>query len=146
MTGAGDESLLATYQRPSPDVSRYCEQRGFSSRVREGGFGYLVDRWTKVVADVETAYRGIFDEYLNDMDARKIIEELATYATDNEWAQVEAVLPSLDDRFHAATRPVEVCIWGELNAAKHGYRADRDWWYFRVPTNLERVGDRGRWP
>lgn len=137
---------MATYERPSLDVRRYCEERGFSSRVCEGGFDYLLERWTKIVAAVEEGYRLCFDEYLNDMDARKIIDELATYASDGEWAEVEDLLPSLDDRFHVATRPVEVCIWGEGNAAKHGYGADRDWWYFRVPTNLERVGDRGRWP
>ena len=127
-------------------MSRYSEQRGFSSRVREGGFGYLLDGWTKIVAEVETGYRGLFDEYLNDMDVRRIIDGLATHASDDEWDRVEALLPSLDERVHAATRPVEACIWGERNAAKHGYHADRDWWYFRVPTNLARVGDRGRWP
>jgi hypothetical protein len=137
---------MFSYPRPSPDVSRYCHERGFSPRVCEAGFGYLLDCWTKIVAEVEAGYRGLFDEYLNDVDARRIIDELASYASDAEWAEVEASLPSLDGRFHAATRPVEVCIWGEHNAAKHGYRADRDWWYFRVPTNLEHVGDRGRWP
>ena len=57
---------MATYPRPSPDVSRHCEQRGFSSCVRGGGFGHLLDRWTNIVADVETGYRGLFDEYLNE--------------------------------------------------------------------------------
>ena len=137
---------MATYWRPSPAVSRYCDQRGFSSRVRDGGFGYLLDRWTKIVAEVEAGYRSLFDEYLNDMDARRIIDELTTRASDDEWAEVEAVLPSLDARFHAATRPVDSCIWGEHNAAKHAYRADRDWWYYRVPKNLDRVSDSDRWP
>jgi hypothetical protein len=127
-------------------VIRYCEQRGFSAGVREGGFDYLLDRWTKIVARVETGYRGLFHEYLNDADARKIIDELATYASEDEWGRVEAVLPSLDARFHAATRPVDPCIRGEHNAAKYCYRADRDWWYFGVPVNLEHVADRGRWP
>jgi hypothetical protein len=136
---------MATYQRPSPDVRRYCEERGFSSRVCEGGFDYLLDRWTRILTAVEEGYRFSFDEYLNDMDARRIIDELTTHAIDEEWAAVDAVLPALDDRLRAATRSVEVCIWGERNAAKHGYRADREWWYFRVPTNLARVGDRGRW-
>jgi hypothetical protein len=137
---------MSAYPRPSPDVSRYCEQRGFSFRVCECGFGYLLDRWVKIVAEVETGYRGLFDEYLNDMDARKIIDELATYASDDEWEAVDAALPSLDARFLAASRPVDVCIWGERNVAKHGYRPDRDWWYYRVPVDLSRVGDRGRWP
>src|SRR4051794_25739360 len=124
---------MAAYQRPSSDVSRYCEQRGFSFHVRDGGFGYLLDCWTKVVGEVETGYRGVFDGFLNDVDTRKIIAELATYASDEEWAAVEAELAALDGRFIAATRPVERCIWGEHNAAKHGYRPDCDWWYYHVP-------------
>ena len=141
-----NQKVMGTYQHPSPDIRRYCEERGFSSRVCEGGFDYLLDRWTKIVADVEAGYRLYFDEYLNDMDARSIIDELGTYASDDEWAAVEAALPSLDARFLAATRPIEICIWGERNVAKHGYRPDRDWWYYRVPLDLSRVRDRGRWP
>lgn len=137
---------MATHLRPSPEVSRYCEQRGFSSRVREGGFGYLLDRWTKIVAEIEAGYDGLFDEFLNDMDARKIIDELATHASDEEWDLVDAVLPSLDARFFAATRPVETCIWGERNLTKYHYRTDHDWWYYRVPVDLSRVCDRGRSP
>jgi hypothetical protein len=137
---------MVTYNRPSPDVSRYCEERAFSSLVRKGGFDYLLDRWTKIVTHVETGYRASFDEYLNDMDARGIIDELATYASNDEWMSVEALLPSLDNRFRGATRPVGVCIWGERRAAKHRYNSDRDWWYFRVPMNLEHVRDRGYWP
>lgn len=72
-------------------------------RVREGGFGYLLDSWAKIVAEIETGYHGLFDEFLNDMDARKIIDELATHASDEKWEAVEAVLPSLDARFFAAT-------------------------------------------
>jgi hypothetical protein len=137
---------MATYQRPSPEVRRHCEDCGFSSRVCEGGFDYLLDRWTKIVAAVEEGHSLYFDEYLNDMDARKIIDELGTVASDGEWAAVEAVLPSLDARFLSATRPVDTCIWGERNVAKYGHRPDRDWWYYRVPLDLSRVGDRERWP
>lgn len=138
--------VMATYQRPSHNVRRYCEDRGFSSRVREGGFDYLLDRWAKIVAEVEAGYRGLFDEYLNDMDVRRIVDELGTYASDDEWAAVDAALPSLDTRFLAATRLVDTCIWGERNRAKYNYRLDRDWWYYRVPTDLSGVGDRDRWP
>jgi hypothetical protein len=137
---------MAAYRPPSPDVSRYCEERGFSSHVREGGFGYLLDRWTKTVAAVEGGYSLSFYEYVNDMDTRMIIDELATYASEDEWADVEVALPSLDARFLAATRPVEPCILGERNVTKYGYRPERDWWYYRIPIDLSRVGDRSRWP
>jgi len=137
---------MATYQQPSPDVRRYCEEQGFSSNVREGGFDYLLHCWGRAVARVEESYRLSFYEFLNDMSARRIIDEMATYASDDEWAAVEAALPSLDARFVAATRPVETCVCGEHNAAKYGYSPDRDWWYYRVPLDLSSVSDRDRWP
>jgi hypothetical protein len=137
---------MATHRPPSPDVRRYSEEQAFSRLVCEGGFDYLLNRWARTVTAVEGGYRSLYDEFLNDMDARRIIDALATYADDDEWAGVEAVLPSLDARFLAATRPVETCVWGERNVAKYGYRPDRDWWYYRVPQDLSRVTDRGRWP
>ena len=137
---------MATSQHPSGDVQRYCETRGFSRLVRDRGFPYLLERWATTVSAVETGYELLFDEYLNDVDARKIIDELAGDATDTEWSVVKAVLPALDSRFFSATRPVPSCIWGDQNAIKHGYSADRDWWYYRLPLNLTRVTDGERWP
>jgi len=137
---------MATYQRSSPDVSRYCERRGFSRHVCEGGFGYLLGRWTKIVAAVEAGYGLLLDEYLNDLDARRIIDELATHASDEEWADVEAVLPSLDERFVEATRPVSACAYGATDEQKSRYDRGRHWYYFRVPQDLSLVPDRERWP
>ncbi|HEY2587718.1 MAG TPA: hypothetical protein VGI81_18370 [Tepidisphaeraceae bacterium] len=136
---------MATHRHPSPEVSRYCEGRGFSSLVCRGGFDYLLESWTRTVAAVEGGYWLSFDEYLNDMDSRNIIDELPTYASDDEWAGVETMLPPLDARFHAATRQVDACIWGECNEEKYGYRPDRQWWYYRAPADMSRVADRDRW-
>ena len=137
---------MKLYRPPSRDVRQRCEERGFSRHACEGGFDYLLQRWTKIVASVESGYRLLFDEYLNDMDSRKIIDELATYASESEWDDVEAALPSLDNRFFAATRPTSACIWGEHVAIQRGYRPDRDWRYYRVPSDLSQVPDRDRWP
>ncbi len=111
---------MNNYRPPSRDVHQYCEKRGFSQHVCEGGFDYLVHRWTKIVSAVESGYRLSFYEYLNDLDARKIIDELATHASEAEWRDVEAILPALDTRFLAATLPTGVCICGEHRAMQHG--------------------------
>jgi hypothetical protein len=115
-------------------------------RAREGGFDYLLDQWALTVRLVEKGYPRLFDEYLADLDTRQMIDELATYASDEEWADVEAVLPLLDERFLKATRRVECCVWGEHNAAKYGWRVDREWWYYRLPTDVSRVLDPEYWP
>jgi hypothetical protein len=131
---------------PSPTVRKYCEQRGFSRFVCNGGFDYLLRCWERIVAHVDEGYQGSIDEYLNDMDVRRIINELLPLASDEEQDKVERVGPSLDGRFLKATCPVDSCIWGQENAAKYDYRRDRDWWYYRIPINLGRVSDQDKWP
>ena len=131
---------------PSPTVRKYCEEHGFSRFVREGGFDHLLRRWTRTVAHIDEGYRGLLVEYQNDMDARRLVNELLPLASDEERAEIEALLPSLDTRFLTATRAVDSCIYGQENAAKFDYSPDHDWWYYRIPTNLNRVEDRDEWP
>lgn len=132
--------------KTSPSVKQYCAQQGFSSRVCEGGLDYLLAGWEQVVAEVVAGYYALFDEYLNDMDKRRIIAELLPLVSDNERTQILAQLSVLDAQFLAVTRSTDLCLWGEDNAAKYSYRPDRDWWYYRVPTNLSRVLDPENWP
>ena len=51
------------------------------------------------MAHVEEGYHGISEEYLNDMDARRIMSELLPIASDEERARAEAAAPALDERF-----------------------------------------------
>jgi len=124
---------------PSPAVRKFCEQRRFSRLVRDGGIDYLLRRWTRIVAHVEEGYHGIFEEYVNDMDARRIMSELLPIASDEERARAEAVVPSLDGRFFKVTVSVDSCIWGAEAEANHGYRRDHDWWYYRLPIDVSRA-------
>jgi hypothetical protein len=123
----------------SPAVRKFCEQRRFSRFARDGGIDYLLRRWTRIVAQVEEGYHGIFEEYLNDMDARRIISELLPIAGDEERARAEAVLPALDERFFKVTVPVDSCIWRAQAEANHGYRPAHDWWYYRLPIDVSRA-------
>jgi hypothetical protein len=107
---------------------------------------YLLVVWEHVVGEVNDGYRALFDEYLDDMDGRRIIDELLILVDDAERAELEVSLAALDDRFFKATDPVDSCIWGEAAAAKQGYERNRNWWYFRIPTNLSSVEDRDEWP
>jgi hypothetical protein len=131
---------------PSPTVRQYCTQNDLSERVCSGGIEYLVDNWQRIVTGIVDGYTGLFDEYLNDMDSRRIIYELVPLADEIERGIVAASLPALDGDFFKSTRSTNSCIWGEDVAAKSGYRPDRDWWYYRVPTNLSRVEDPDAWP
>ena len=98
------------------------------------------------VQEVVGGYTASFDEYLNDIDGRSIIDELLPLADATERAMVEASLPALDGSFIKATLPTSSCIWGEDVAQEHKYQPGRDWWYYRIPSNLDRAEDSDAWP
>jgi hypothetical protein len=131
---------------PSAKVRQFCIEQGFSVRVCEDGFEYLLQGWESTVSEVETGYRALFDEYLNDVDGRDIINRLLPLAEDKERAMVESRLPEIDSRFIEATVPTGTCIWGVEAAARDGLDQQQHWWYFRVPGKLDLVEDRENWP
>lgn len=131
---------------PSPRVREYCERNGFSERVCHGGIDYLVESWRQTTDQIFKGYQGLFDEYLNDMDTRRIISELMPIATETERTRILNPVSILDGYFRGATKPTKACIWGDDQAAKHGYDPDRDWWYYRIPKILDYVEDRDTWP
>ena len=114
-------------------VKEYCARRGYASFVIEGGLDYLVPHWERVVMDVARGYRLTRDDYLNDMDARRILNEALQVATPAQAAQVTERIKVADETFIAHTIAVETCIWGHHHEEKYGYSARIDWWYYREP-------------
>lgn len=132
--------------QPSQPVREYCIQRGFAARVCNEGLDYLLATWQRTVCEILEGYRGLFDEYLNDMDGRQIISELVPLATEAERKSVLDELSLLDHSFFKVTRSLEACIWGADQAARHGYEPNENWWYYRIPQNLDSAEDRDAWP
>lgn len=131
---------------PSPKVRQFCLEQGFSFRVCEDGFEFLLRGWESTVSEIETGYRALFDDYLNDVDGRDIINRLLPFADDEERTMIESSLPQVDSRFLDATVPTRRCIWGDEAAARNGLDEGRHWWYFRIPQKLDCVEDRENWP
>lgn len=138
--------IQSEMSKPSDAVVEFCKQRGYSERVCAGGLDYLLKTWDRVVRDILAGYKRLFDEFLNDMDCRMIINELLPIATDAERDAVLLPLSSLDRSFHEATVMSSSCIWGDDNAAKCGWTSSKDWWYYRVPRTLDFVEDVEAWP
>jgi hypothetical protein len=114
-------------------IKEFCEEKQKGKRVIAGGLEYLVPNWERITQGLEVEYRLTFDEYLNDMDCRKIISEVWPLASEEQIALYSANLAEADTRFFEHTVSVELCIWGKHNEAKRGYKPDVDWWYYREP-------------
>ncbi|TXL73878.1 hypothetical protein FHP25_19705 [Vineibacter terrae] len=99
----------------------------------------LADRiaaWERIVAGVEAGYAYGLDDWLNDMDLRRGIDEALDALKPRERLRNKVSIEQLaasDARFRKATAAAGKCLWGSTVAAREGWHADRQWWYFRKP-------------
>ena len=111
----------------------YLREKGCAQHVIKGGWEGLIEAWEKTVESVELGYELGLDDYLNDLDGRQLIEEtLAIDGVDNEQGYLDRVR-RLDDRMRNRVRLTGQCLWGNAAAKRHGWSADKNWWYFSVP-------------
>ncbi len=86
-------------------------------------------QWARTVVDVERGYPLTFDDYLNDLDLRRSLDEVPLSASQ------QAVLERLDLRFRQASFPAGRCLWGEDNAMAEGWTPKAQWYYWRLPAH-----------
>jgi hypothetical protein len=111
-------------------IQSYCAERRFATFVIKDGLDYLVPRWEDTVLGIKAGYNLTFDEYLNDMDTRRIIDEVWPLASDDQIEQYRERLNETDQDYLSYTFPIQQCIWGD----KRGFDKERRWWYYHLPN------------
>jgi hypothetical protein len=113
-------------------IRRHLQQREVGRHVVEGGLDYLVSNWERIASQVQGgSERWVSEEWLNDLDAREIIQDLFDNVPESRTA-ADAV-ERADKRFAASTIPRGECVWGAYNAAQNGWTREKNWWYWRNP-------------
>lgn len=89
----------------------------------------LLEQWARTVDDVEHGYALTYEDFLNDLDVRRVIADApVTNATQERLA-------ALDARFQEATFPSGACVWGVDNEQAEGWDRVTHWYYWRLPTH-----------
>ena len=117
-------------------VRKYCLQMGYAKHVVEGGLEYLLATWERTTEEIGTGYSLGFDDFLNDMDGRRILAEVLVVATEEQKQSIESRLKKADYLFISSTVESLGCIWGKDNEKQLGYSREKDWYYYRVPVGL----------
>lgn len=99
-------------------VGEYLRNRGYPDFVVEGGLARLVRSWEATADSVASGKAQDQDEYLNDMDGRRILEEPLGIAPPEERTRWLELVRAIDAKIGPHLVPTVECIWGETNAAK----------------------------
>jgi hypothetical protein len=135
--------LKRVLDRPGDDTSvtdvvrEYLRSRKYADFVVRDGLAGLVRSWERVVGSVVSGEEQYQDDYLNDMDGRRILAEALEVAPPEERSQWAERVRIADEMIRRHLIPTSGCIWGDENAVKHGYSRERDWWYYYRPKKVE---------
>ena len=113
-------------------IRRFLRARGVAEHVAAGGLDGLLAAWEATVGQVEDGYDLTLDDYLNDLDARQIIEVVLSAIPEPDGPLLDR-LREADGRMRAATVPAGGCVWAD--GAQDDWHERRNWWYFVVPRN-----------
>ena len=114
-------------------VGEFLRKRGCPEHVIRGGLRGLVEGWEEVVRSVGEGYSLGFDDYLNDMDGRQLLEEALAVAPAQEKRNLLARVRKTDADMRALVRPLGRCLWGDETARQEGWTERRNWWYYCRP-------------
>jgi hypothetical protein len=114
-------------------VREFLEAEGCPEHMIEAGLDGLIEQWEYAVEDVEEGYPLGFDDYLDDMDSRQLLEGSLAVAPAEQRRDALPRVRAADERMKELLVTAPGCLWGADAAAEHGWTAEKNWWYFRVP-------------
>lgn len=121
----------------SDDVREFLREKGCSFPVAERGLAGLVESWEKVVKSVEAGYSLTLDDYLNDLDARQLLDDALGVAPLAEQQKFEERIRQADDQMKGLTTRSGACLWGDELAEEEGWTPKRNWWYYACPVDAD---------
>jgi hypothetical protein len=103
--------------------------------VRLDGLNYLIPKW-KQFTDNYADNEELIYEWLNEIDARKIIDEILVILSYRERLKIAEVLKTIDTEFIEKTFEINECVWNDIVEKENKYDRQKNWYYYRVNQNL----------
>lgn len=93
---------------------------------------WLIGEWDKFARAIGAGYRGYWEEYLNDLTARDLLDEVIRAMPVGDAAVIEQAIKYADQTYMRATKP------DDEGRSAASFRVDRDagWWWRRFPSTL----------
>lgn len=89
-----------------------------------------VERWERLVGSVASIYHDAFEEFVNELDGRDILEDAVSVLSPPGRKTMRSAIDPIDERYDRLTQ------WSDEPLSPVPYPRRR-WWWFRVPTNAD---------
>lgn len=122
----------------SDSIREYLQSKQYAKHVADGGLEALLGRWEWLVNSVAHGDEWGYEDWVNEMDGRRILEEALALLPLEEQTSTKAHVAELDERLKSCLIPVSDGIIDSKEINQYGYTSERDWWYFNFPPNMEK--------
>ena len=102
-----------------------------SELVQQEGLNYLIPNWQQF-ADLYAENEELIYEWLNDLDTRKIIDEILQILSYQDRIKIELVLEPIDKKVIDKTFEINECVWGDNVEIQEKYDRQKNWYYYRL--------------
>ena len=103
--------------------------------VQRDGLNYLIPNW-KRFAEEDADSQELIYEWLNDLDKRKIIDEILTIIPHSEKIKIELDLKLIDKIVIEKTFEINECVWGNNIEKNNNFDRNKHWYYYRMNQNV----------
>ena len=117
-------------------VAQWLLARGCPDHVIAGGAEGLLAQWERLAAGCMESYVGGLEDWLNDLDDRHMLFELAQEIPEAISESFDARLAAADTSLRESTRLLAECVWGDGLAEEHAWSPEVEWWYWRAPLKM----------
>ena len=114
-------------------AERFLRGRGCPDDVVRAGAEGLVAAWERAADDIARGYPLGLDDYLNDVDGRQLLDDLAREVAEAVGPHLRERVAAADARVRSGVVPSPECLWGEAVARREDWTPQRNWWYFSLP-------------
>jgi len=106
-----------------------------SNLVQQHGLNYVSPTWQRF-ADQYADTEEMIYEWLNDLDARRIIDEVLATLSETERHQIEQDLKPIDNTVLAKTFEINECVWGDKVETENSYNRQKHWYNYRMNDHV----------
>ncbi|MBS1666613.1 MAG: hypothetical protein JST58_04480 [Bacteroidetes bacterium] len=106
-----------------------------SELVRNEGLNYLIPDWQKFADQYSDAEESLY-EWLDDLDTRKIIDEILQILPYHDRIKIDVVLEPIDKKVIDKTFEINECVWGSNIQIQEKFDRQKNWYYFRLNQKI----------
>ncbi len=117
----------------TPKIRDFLKSK--SDLVKQNGLNYLIPTWRRFAENYADKEELIY-EWLNDLDSRRIIDEILKLLSNQERIKVKIDLTPIDKLVIEKTFQVSECVLGEEIESAQKYNRVDNWYYYILNEHL----------